>query len=439
MFVAHRFTLTWRFALFSTLVLTLALTLIAPLVDSAPTPTPSLPRNPAKPTEVVIIGTRHSAQLEYEDHAPARMRALLNRIDPAAVGVETTPAWFAENVFFEIAYESYGVAVPWAREKGKEVRAVDWQAGSIELINALSWPDTGPEASESDQSELDQSDEHLPLELRDMRELLFADTPEWRDAVNREYAYATPDANPWNEAIRRYMLYRNLMIAREIVNLAADYEGHRLAVLIGAAHKPDLDLFLERVPNIVVRHASEWWGEGLHEDEVAAEERRPDHLAILWFNLAGRHVQPADVNLARMDALLARLEAAGPFDPEVRFLRSRWHDVAGEIDEALEIYRFLAWEAEWEDRPFTYPDRSLAQRVVEWNARDAENLGFPSQAELGLGNVISPVGNLTIRQRILYELARQTSDGESRERARAELQRAGLNPTQAEQLRVLLE
>ena len=28
-----------------------------------------LPRNPAKPTEVVIIGTMHSAQLEYEDHA----------------------------------------------------------------------------------------------------------------------------------------------------------------------------------------------------------------------------------------------------------------------------------------------------------------------------------------------------------------------------------
>lgn len=56
----------------------------------------SPPRFPAQPTEVVIIGTRHSAQLEYEDHAPARIRALLNRIDPAAIGVETTPAWSRE-------------------------------------------------------------------------------------------------------------------------------------------------------------------------------------------------------------------------------------------------------------------------------------------------------------------------------------------------------
>jgi len=77
-----------------------------------------LPRNPTKPTEVVIIGTRHSAQLEYEDHAPARLRALLNRIAPAAVGVETTPWWYEKDVFFEIAYESYGGSSSLGRGKG---------------------------------------------------------------------------------------------------------------------------------------------------------------------------------------------------------------------------------------------------------------------------------------------------------------------------------
>ncbi len=44
MFGSHQSTPTLRFALFSTLVLTLALTLIAPLVDSAPIHTSSLPR-----------------------------------------------------------------------------------------------------------------------------------------------------------------------------------------------------------------------------------------------------------------------------------------------------------------------------------------------------------------------------------------------------------
>lgn len=66
---------------------------------AADTGLPQLPRFPAQPTEVVIIGTMHAAQLEYGPHSPARIRALLNRIDPAAVGVETPPQWFAEDVY----------------------------------------------------------------------------------------------------------------------------------------------------------------------------------------------------------------------------------------------------------------------------------------------------------------------------------------------------
>lgn len=404
---------------------------LAPVTHAAATAAWSPPRFPAQPTEVVIIGTRHSAQLEYEDHAPARIRALLNRIDPAAVGIETTPAWFAEELYFEIAYESYGVAVPWAREKGKEARAIDWQAGTLEFVSALSWPNTG---------ELrDVAEERLPLDQWDMRELLFADAPEWRDAVHREYAFAAPDRNPWNEATRRYMLYRNLMIAREIANLAADYDGQRIAVLIGAAHKPDLDLFLGTVPNIVIRHASEWWGEGLTQEEVAAEERRLDHLAILWYNLASGRVLPAVADLARMDALLSNLEAEGVFDPEVQFLRAQWHAATGDVEEAFKLFRFLAWEAQWEDRPFTYPDRGLNRRMIEWNAREAESLGFPAQWEPGLGNVISPVGNLTIRQRVLLELAQQALDDEARRRARTELESEDFNARQREELYRLLE
>ena len=370
---------------------------------------------------------------------------MLNRIGPAAVGVETPPRWFERDVYYEIAYESYGVGVPWAEEKGKEVRPIDWQARGIEFINALAWPDVEPpvelEIETGFEAEVEPGGEpgvepevDIPLELWDMRDFFFADTPEWRDLVNREYAYATPDPNPWNEAVRRYMLYRNLMIAREIVNLAADYEGQRVVVLIGAAHKPDLDLLLESVPNIVVRHASEW--SGVSDAEVAAEERRRDHLAILWFNLAGSLVDPGDVDLDRMDDLLAKVEREAPDDPEVGFLRARRHAIAGETAEALAIYRYLAWDSEWEDRPFTYPDRALAERVNELNNHELQELRdlgvhpTPGPVELGLGNVISPVANLTIRQRILYEIAQQDEDLGARGRARPELDSSGLNSTQ---------
>ena len=62
----------------------------------------------------------------------------------------------------------------------------------------------------------------------------------------------------------------------------------------------------------------------------------------------------------------------------------------------------------------SYPDHGLNRRMIEWNAREAESLGFPAQWEPGLGNVISPVGNLTIRQRVLLELAQQALDDEAR-------------------------
>ncbi len=392
-----------------------------------------LPRFPTKPTEVVIIGTMHSAQLEFEAHSPARIRALLNRIDPAAVGVETPPEWYAEGIYFDIAYESYGVAVPWAMEKGKEVRPIDWMAPALEQIGALAWPSVQPEPAAADE------DERLPtytelLESWDVPPLLFADTPEWHEAVNRAYANADASPNPYSEAGRRYMLYRNLIIARHIVNMAADHEGQRVAVLIGAAHKPDLDLFLSAVPNIVVRQASEWAGPTAAE--VAAEERRADHLAILWYNLAGSRVQPEDVDLARMDRLLAGLERETPLDPEVRFLRARWHHLRGDTVRAVALYTALAWGAQWEDRPFTFPDRSLYQRMIDWG-NAADPWGPP--VEYGLDNVFSSVGNLTVRQRVLYELALQQQTPAARERARSELVKEQLTDRQRGQLQALLD
>lgn len=63
-----------------------------------------------------------------------------------------------------------------------------------------------------------------------------------------------------------------------------------------------------------------------------------------------------------------------------------------------------------------------------------------SQACLGgIENVLSPVANLKVRQRILYELAWQDADAAARERARDELDEADLNPTQKAQLQALLE
>ena len=389
-----------------------------------------LPRNPAKPTEVVIIGTMHSAQLEYEDHAPARFRTLLNRIAPAAIGVETSPWWYELGIFFESAYESYGVAVPWAEEKGKEVRPIDWQAQGIEFVNALSWPYVPSDPGSSDSSE------SVSLDPWNVQELLFADTLEWTDEINRQYAYSTLDPNPVSEAMRRYMLYRNLMIARQILNLAADYGGQRVVIIIGAAHKPDLDLLLGSVPNIVIRHASEWGT--VTEEEVAAEERRPDHLAILWFNMASGRVEPDYVDMTRMDSLLTGLEKETSDDPVVRFLRARWHELKGETDQALMIYRHLAWEAQWTDRFFTYPDRDLALRVHYWNDMERRELIGGEPAELALGTVLSPAANLTVRQRILYELARQEIVLSAQQRARDELMDADLNATQIQQLRELL-
>lgn len=400
-----------------------AVVVLLPTAAQAAAVSPELmPRFPDKPTEVVIVGTRHSGQLEFPGSSPARFRALLNEIDPAAVGIETSPSWFKDGVYYEITYEAHGVALPWTKEKGKELRPIDWQPEGLDMMGALSWPSAGEPSEEDEQlAELDTTD------------LFFADTPAWTKGYMQ--GFEEWSSSPASEAMRRYMLYRDLQIARQIVNMAADYSGQRVAVLIGAAHKPDLDRFLANVPNITIRHATEW-KDGLTPEKVAAEERRPDHLAILWYNLASGRVPAKAVDIWRMNALLNPLEKESPADPELFFLRARWYQVWGYPSGALPIYQHLAWSANLGDRSFTFPDRELAKRVhAYWNEHDP----FGNEKELPLGTVLSPVANLSIRQRVLYELAQQQTDASLREKARTELLQEPLNPTQLKQLQELLE
>ncbi len=131
---------------------------------------------------------------------------------------------------------------------------------------------------------------------------------------------------------------------------------------------------------------------------------------------------------------LARLVA-----PEVRFLRARWYELSGRPSEALAIDTALAWEEEWTDRPFTYPDRSIAERLHAFEAREWYELAGIAPREMGAGSVVSPVSYLTIRQRVLFEIAAQSVDPAAAARAREELLRAsGLNPTQVRQVESLL-
>nr|PZN37989.1 MAG: hypothetical protein DIU70_11640 [Bacillota bacterium] len=385
------------------------------------------------PTEVIIIGTMHSGQLVAESMSPARIRALLNRIDPAAVGIETVPEWYERGIFFEIAYESYGVAVPWAREKGRDIWPIDWQwpADWQGMREALDWPRT--EVMEP--NFLPFLPDLYASRPEEFPDLLFADSPVF--TAGAWGYYSLPRFSPQSDALRRYMTWRNLHMARRIADMARAYPGGRVVVLVGALHKPDLDTFLATVPGIVVRQASEWGTPSA--EEVAAEVRRPDLLAILWFNLAGKRadLHPDKVDLVRMDELLRRLEGETPEDPEVRFLRARWLMMAGRAEEGVAALRDLAWGSPWPDRPFTYPNRSLAESHHAY----LQEYGPPAyaQRELGLGGVLSPISNLTVRQRVLYELARQQVEPQAAVRAREELlTAAGLNGTQREEMERLL-
>ncbi|MEP6691056.1 MAG: hypothetical protein ABJD07_07855, partial [Gemmatimonadaceae bacterium] len=338
--------------------------------------------DPARATELVILGVDHSAQLVARAYHPGYLRAFFDRVQPAAICIERAPDEFARGDFYEFTYEQQYVAVPYARAHGIEICPVDWLPsrdderlafGRMEVVDppAVRQPN-GFQG-------------FLAMDSTSLRRTLFYADSEPTRGETRAF-FDAPRAAGWRDFPRRLDLYRTFMQAMRIRAAARAHPGQRVLVVVGSMHKDDLEHVLAGDPAIHLVQPSTF---GLPDSSQAdAQLAAEDLAAIASFNLLGAQPTEGPIDWAWVAAALDRFERLrGTTSPEVRLLRTRYAVLTRSLSaaNAAAAYERIAQDADSAAR-FTFTGVQDTRRVDSY---------------------YDPFGNLTIRQRAQLETARE--------------------------------
>lgn len=325
--------------------------------------------------EVLVLGTGHAPTMFLSpEYTPAHLRAALERAQPGVVAVECHPTWFAHGRYHEVTYEGEGVAVPWAREHGVPAHGVDWKdiqawdrdeelaaLGEAEFLRGLveaggPWPlsafGLAPGADY----------EGGPMGEYDLRHI---NSKEYGLSRHEGLDPEDPD----------FAGARDRGIARNCAEVMRAHPGERLVVVIGAHHKPFLDVLFGRMEGVRVLQMETdlSWPE---DEEVAQAWTAESLLVTATWLLDGQATYqrrlPSDVR-ERVDRLVGRLEADGSRPLAARYLRARWHALSDRREDAARILDELLDDlAEGADRElYLFPIRWWRMR---YSLREAAQL-----------------------------------------------------------------
>ncbi len=306
-----------------------------------------------EPTEVVLIATLHADHLLKPNYSLTHIRALLDKIDPDAVGIETYPGESDPDPEHQGDREHIGigrmpesdVAVSWGLQAGVPVHGVTWADESLMesqqermLRNArlhLSRPKEELEAlfferqfprgvamearkvfGEDYQVSWGPPQERMTGELSDYGvDYIHSEGVMADDAILREQL---------NEEAWRSMEERDDRIAELILELARQHPGGRIAVIHGAAHYiPQVRRLSER-SEVRVIPTTEFLP--LSEDELESAWHRDDAIMMLGrsFDVGVARGAPHAVDHHRTKEQLERLAEAEPDSAATFYYRARW-------------------------------------------------------------------------------------------------------------------
>ena len=340
------------------------------------------PQETPEPAEIVVVGVIHAPGLFMTPAmSPAHVRACLDALRPAALAVESNPEWFSDDRYYRETYETESVAVPWALARGVAVYGIDWIG------------DTSDHASERERlravrSERDALASAVPersdYRYGPVRDDQFDGTPDVTDFTTLngdEYGrgkLAWIDAGKDKEgSAAAYMDARDGHIADRIATVAERHASERVLVLIGAAHKADLERRLRergfRIGDL---------------DDVEAvypihDPRSMDHLltaldaaAILLtsFETGGWRIENA-----RRTFLLGKLRDVPVARAQTwyRYIQARRAMLAGRIDAARRGFEHVT--SHGADTPFPYRGTSWRLHLT---VRQAAHLELGRIADL---------------------------------------------------------
>lgn len=353
--------------------LLLALTVIqSGFANAAPGDTPAK-------TRVVVLGVDHSTQLVSKRYRPAVVEGFFDRVKPDAICVERDPENLAIGDLYEFTYEVSDIALPYVREHKLGVCPIDWIPPKQDMLLGFGIDLDAPPVIRPTEG----FQAFLTFDQAAMgRDLFWAED---RTALKEWDAFADkPALQPGPELSRRLFLYRTALQARRIGQAARAWRGRTLLIVVGAYHVRDIRTLLAADPRIELVDPKSF-GEPTAEQAVGLD--RPRYLlAALTFNLLGQQAATGRVDWAWMNEMLLALAQTGD-TPETRLLRQRLLRLTGEAGpvDTLKAYTAL-WSTTPAEARFTWTGIKDFQRIDSF---------------------FDPFGNLTIRQRIRVEMARE--------------------------------
>jgi tetratricopeptide (TPR) repeat protein len=204
---------------------------------------------PNRRETILIIGVEHApGQFRSEKFSPAHIRAALEAFKPQIVGVECNPEWYAKGQFYRSTYEAQHLAVPFARDNKIPVYGIDWIGNlrendyswrrHIEQVRNIKKVLESPDA-ESAHYQYGLSSWSHQIAVEDSLERDF-------DVLNSaEYGEKSlkwiDEGKGKKGSPQEYMEERDNHITDYITSVADKHSGSRIAIVIGAMHKADLE------------------------------------------------------------------------------------------------------------------------------------------------------------------------------------------------------
>lgn len=332
-------------------ILTCAVILsIAPIACQVST---QLPRE--QKTEIVFVATHHATLLLNPDFSPAHLRALLSKIGPDAIFVEKPPDWRERGYFFTFPQEWYATYT-WAEEKGVPVYGVDWSGPAEDeekAVASLEPPDT---------STVEQRWEELQTRLTGLGKWeasqAFGESNDIESFQRNDLTTETDAA--WFLQLppdrRAFFDTRDDHITENILNVAREYPGKRIAVVYGGFHCPRISKRLRNQTEISIVSTFQFFP--LTPEEVASGWYKDDAVLLLGANLDSWVIPgvPQARDHRRTRDLLDKLELLEPESSVTHYYQAKWRLLFGDLERAEKILNEIVSRQTYTAIPH-FPDR----------------------------------------------------------------------------------
>lgn len=354
-----------------------------------------------KETEVVFVGFNHAYAFLQPETSPAHIRALLDRVNPAALCVENDEDWPESEGIPTYPHEQYA-AITWAESRRRPLYHVNWddaefarsRRGVRRMVEGHSLDTIAAGFQTFRRGYLARAQFSASLAFGEGEGALGF------EQFQRDLGVRAVEPDTGVAAVR------DDSIASRIMKAVRAHQGQRIAVVFGAGHYQPLKMRLENVPGVRVVMPTAYFP--LSQQSISRGWLPDDAIVLLGSGLDDWRIvaQPHLRDHRRTLDLVQRLERERPDSPEALYFRARWVMLMGNLDSARVLLETVSRlpqrdaipyraDARWSWPPFrSFPEKAQFNLAVVHDLlgnRGAAVAGYRTLLE-GTADSLLPLG-----------------------------------------------